>query len=413
MKFTTSHTLAAVFEQAWAITPQALQTIVQLAQRQDLNIDPKVFHASGMTEPEALLVVGGEPLEGARRAVLRGRSAVIPIVGPIFPRSNLMTLSGATSVDIIGRDLQVALDSDEVDSIILNIDSPGGMVTGTSELSDRIFAARTVKPVYAYVFGTAASGAYWLGSSATEIIGADTARLGSIGVVAAFTDTSVKDEKAGVKEIEIVSSVSPKKMPDPMTDEGRAQIQQMVDDLASVFIGAVARNRGVDESVVLEQFGQGDTIIASKATHAGMADRVGSLEELIQELNTPQKGRKRSKMQTVKQIPRIGVEQLRTQHTATYSTIHETGRRLGAQQAAAGERARIGAILALGKPGDTGIIKMALTPNMTPEEARDELDCARAAARIAVGANIYRGGGRSGIECPQPAHTSAARRSMA
>jgi hypothetical protein len=84
--------------------------------------------------------------------------------------------------------------------------------------------------------------------------------------------------------IEFVSSQSPHKRPDPSTEAGKAQIQATADDLADVFVDAVAANRGVSRDAVLSDFGRGGSLVGSKAVAAGMADRVGSLEQVIAEL---------------------------------------------------------------------------------------------------------------------------------
>jgi hypothetical protein len=91
-------------------------------------------------------------------------------------------------------------------------------------------------------------------------------------------------EKAGVTEIEIVSSQSPYKRTDPASKDGRTREQRQVDALADVFVDAVARNRAVSRSAVLEGFGQGDCFVGQAAVDAGLADRVGNLEDLIAEL---------------------------------------------------------------------------------------------------------------------------------
>ena len=158
-----------IYDHRWAITPNALETIIQIASREDHmeGLDArymenfKVFH--GVEDQEALRAiqaVQGEPLAGARRATLRGSVAIIPVIGPIFPRSNIFTsLSGATSIDSLSKDLRVALDSAEAESIILNIDSPGGEITGVSEFADMVFDARKKKMVIAYAYGMGASAA--------------------------------------------------------------------------------------------------------------------------------------------------------------------------------------------------------------------------------------------------------------
>jgi ClpP class serine protease len=65
----------------------------------------------------------------------------------------------------------------------------------------------------------------------------------------------------------------------------------MVDDLATVFVGAVARNREVSTSMVLEKFGQGDVFVGKKAVAAGLADRLGSFEQLVSDLAAGKRAR--------------------------------------------------------------------------------------------------------------------------
>jgi hypothetical protein len=93
---------------------------------------------------------------------------------------------------------------------------------------------------------------------------------------------------AGFKEMQIVSSQSPRKRLDPDSQEGRNQIQQTVDSLAEVFISAMARNRGVTVEKVLSDFGGGGVLVGRAAVDAGLADKLGSFEEGLAELSAPE-----------------------------------------------------------------------------------------------------------------------------
>src|SRR5690606_29965998 len=120
-----------------------------------------------------------------------------------------------------------------------------------------------------YAGGQMASAAYWLGSGALEIVVDRTAVLGSIGAIMTLIDERQRMEKAGVRTIQIVSSQSPDKVLDPDVDASKAKLQKIVDDLAGVFVSAVARNRGVDEETVLSDFGRGDVMVGQAAVDAG------------------------------------------------------------------------------------------------------------------------------------------------
>jgi signal peptide peptidase SppA len=220
------------------------------------------------------------------RIKTRGGVAIIPVLGPIFRRANLMTTyCGATSIEALGRDFGVALADPKVHSILLDIDSPGGEANGTEEMASMIRDARSRKPIVAYVGGRGASGAYWIASGASEIVAAKGAFLGSIGAVASYRDDTKKQERLGIKNRQYVYSGSPKKRPDLDSEEGQAQMQAQIDALGDLFVDGVARNRGVDRDHVLKKFGQGDTMIARLAVKAGMADRVGTFEKTLMDLS--------------------------------------------------------------------------------------------------------------------------------
>jgi signal peptide peptidase SppA len=233
-------------------------------------------------DPEAVEAQLGRPLDNTRTVSVRNGVASIPIEGPIFRRANLFTeISGGASVEIIARDLNKALDDQSVRAVMLVIDSPGGEVNGINELADMLYAARGRKPITAYVEGVGASAAYWIASAADEVVADATAALGSIGVIMTMRDPS----KTSARDIEFVSSQSPNKNPNPATESGRSQIQSIVDSLADVFVSTVARNRSVSRETVLSDFGQGGILIGQKAVDAGLADRLGSYEQVLAELS--------------------------------------------------------------------------------------------------------------------------------
>jgi ClpP class serine protease len=248
----------------WAIQPEWLETIADIAQR--------------VHEPdfEAVLAKQGARLDRTEGVTIRDDVALITISGPIFRYANLFTaLSGATSIETLATDLRAALDNSRVSRIVLAIDSPGGQTNGVQEFADMVFAARKEKPITAYVNELGASAAYFIAAAASEIVMAPMAAVGSIGVVATARVNKATDT------IEIVSSQSPAKRPDVATLEGRSQMQAHVDALAGVFVEKVAEYRGVDVATVLSDFGQGGVLVGQAAVNAGMADRLGSLEEVI------------------------------------------------------------------------------------------------------------------------------------
>lgn len=252
----------------WLITSEALDTVMSVADRQG--------------DVEALEARLGRSLDNTRNVTVRDGVAVILVTGPIFRYANLFTeISGATSTQVLATDFQAAFDDPAIKAIIPVFDSPGGEATGINELGDLIYNMRGRKRVVAYVSGMAASAGYWIASAAEEVVVDDTAQLGSVGVVLSLRK---REDKPGEKSYEIVSSNAPNKRPDLETEAGMAQLQARTDELASVFLDKVARNRGIPREEVNDRFRQGGIATGALAVEAGMADRLGSLESLIAEL---------------------------------------------------------------------------------------------------------------------------------
>jgi ClpP class serine protease len=265
-----------ILSQVWAILPETLELGMNIALREN--------------DVEAVQARDGKPMDRTRTASKRGCVAVIPVCGPIFRYADMFTdLCGGATVDAIAKDLHAALDDDSVDAIVLEIDSPGGQAAGIGELSAMIREGTKRKPIVAYASAHACSAAYWIAAACSEVVAAPTAILGSIGVVLAYPTKG-----DGKKSVEFVSSQSPNKRPDPSTEKGRSEVQRTVDDLASLFIGAVADYRGTTVEAVEANFGQGGLQVGQRAVDSGMADRLGTFESVLSELTATSQQRRNS-----------------------------------------------------------------------------------------------------------------------
>jgi signal peptide peptidase SppA len=216
----------------------------------------------------------------------RGSTAVIPITGTISRRMNLFSeISGGTSIDLLQRDISAALKDDSVEAIHLMIDSPGGVVNGTKELADLIYANRGVKPIKAFVDGDAFSAAYWLSAAADEVIAFDTSMVGSIGVIMQHIDVSKQNEQQGIKKTTIFAGKYKNvgNGDEPLSKDDEKYIQALVDKTYAVFVEDVAKFRGVEVSDVLENMAEGKVFTAKDALDAGLIDRIGTWEEFFNE----------------------------------------------------------------------------------------------------------------------------------
>jgi signal peptide peptidase SppA len=214
-----------------------------------------------------------------------GGVAVLPIEGTIAPKANLFTrVSGGASAQMLQTQLESAMADARVKAIVLAIDSPGGSVFGIYELAASIEAYAKEKPIVALCDAQIASAAYLIGSAANAVLITGPAVMaGSIGVVMNhqftpdFRGGQVTEITAG-KYKRIASSNA------PLSAEGRAYMQEMVDHYYSVFVDAVARHRGASAELVLERMADGRIFIGQQAIDAGLVDGVSTLDALVEQL---------------------------------------------------------------------------------------------------------------------------------
>lgn len=272
--------------------------------------DPSTYLAIG-NDPKAYGFLLREEDEEELPYEQRGDVAIVRVRGALFRQATYFSqFFGDRTYSGIADCFKQAMHDDSVRSIVFDIDSPGGDALGLSELSDLIFAAREKKPSTAVIRGLGASAAYFIASSAARVVCAKEAMVGSIGTVATYLDWKQFDAKIGIKEIEIVSSQSPKKRPDPSTDEGRSQIQRQVDDIAENFVQSVARNRGVSREIVLRDYGQGDVFVGQRAVDAGLADEISTLDEVIE--RAAEEGRRHSRAALVRSMNQNQEDRMKT-----------------------------------------------------------------------------------------------------
>ena len=155
---------------------------------------------AGGVVPEAVRAEMRAARLATRRNQGSGSVAVVPIIGSISYRMSVLhEASDGTSVQEIQRNFRDAMAESSVSTILLDIDSPGGVVPGIPELADEIFAARSKKRIVAVANTMSASAAYWLMSAATEAVVTPSGEVGSIGVYAMHLDESAALEMKGLK----------------------------------------------------------------------------------------------------------------------------------------------------------------------------------------------------------------------
>ena len=303
---------------------------------------------------EGLLKQNTPPLENTYKAEIRGNVAIIPVFGIIVPRDYWYYRA---SLELLAHDLTTAVNNPAVRAVILDMDSPGGMITGCVEMTALIRQLKAKKPIIGYAQGSCASAMYWIASACTEIVVSPTAEAGSIGVVWDTWDSSVRDQKDGYENIQIVSVISPDKRPDIKTPEGRAKIQVTIDAVAEAMVADIALNRHVTADYVKQNYGKGGLFVGQQIVDQKMAESVGVLEAIIDKYKnysstfnlTNTKG---AAMSAENQGPVISAESIQKDHPGIYQAIFNAGKTDGVKA----ECERIQKIEASAIPGYESIV---------------------------------------------------------
>lgn len=273
-----------------SILPDALDGIVAGIRAHDFG---------DMTAAEFLAEPSAERLDEFYAARSAGRPsagavAVLPVLGPIVKRDSLMSmLEGGTSTTRLVAQLRSLAADDSVATVLLNVDSPGGTVSGLPELAAEIRRTAQSKHVVAIANDLAASAAYWIASQADEVVATPEALVGSVGVFTQHVDCSGFNEQQGIKPTYVYAGrYKVEGNPDePLSDEAREHIQSIVDGIYGMFLADVAKGRSaslgttITPAMVRDQYGEGRVLMAKDAKTAGMIDRIATYSETVARLS--------------------------------------------------------------------------------------------------------------------------------
>jgi ClpP class serine protease len=173
----------------------------------------------------------------------------------------------------IREDVQAADNDPNIDRIVLDINSPGGLIHGVSATEIAIRSSK--KETVARVGNIAASAAYWLACACNKIEATSkTAFFGSIGIMGTIIDINGALEKQGIKRTVIISTDAPNKNLDPSTEKGYEEILNRMNKIHAIFAEAVATGRKTTIEKVNSDFGKGGVLIAEDALKVGMIDKI-------------------------------------------------------------------------------------------------------------------------------------------
>lgn len=196
----------------------------------------------------------------------RDKVGVVELVGEISDTSEVV------------RNLREFTRRDDLDAIVVRIDSPGGAVAPSQEVYAAMRAASKKKPVVASMGSVAASGGFWAALGADWIFAQPGSVTGSIGVVSQVADLRGVAELLRVR-FRTFKSGPLKDSGNPfreMTPEDEAHFMSLIDDIYAQFTELVAERRDLDMERV-RALADGRVMTGRAAKAAGLVDELGGL----------------------------------------------------------------------------------------------------------------------------------------
>jgi protease IV len=182
------------------------------------------------------------------------------------------------------RQLRYFLKNDNIKSIVLRIDSPGGVVAPSQEISDEVRRFAEKKKIVVSMGSLAASGGYYIAAPATMIYANPGTITASIGVILKFSNIEALMDKIGIKSHVLKTgkfkdSGSPVRQ---LSDEDRNMLQAVISNTHEQFVKAVASGRKlpVDE---VRLIADGRILTGEQAVTAKLVDRLGTLQDAVEE----------------------------------------------------------------------------------------------------------------------------------
>jgi len=203
---------------------------------------------------------------------------------------NLTTIKIEGQIERIDKTLaqiDKAILNSNIKGVLLQVDSPGGALAPSIELSMAIRRLNQIKPVIAYASGSMTSGSYYASIWTRKIIANPGAFIGSIGVLFQAPNIQPLAEKLGIKE-QVISAGEYKQMGTftrEWSPKERAGLKELIDDAYELFINDVSNARGLKKERAKE-FANARVFIANKAQDIGLIDEVGSLYSARKEIES-------------------------------------------------------------------------------------------------------------------------------
>lgn len=182
------------------------------------------------------------------------------------------------------RQLRHFLKQDTVKAVVLRVDSPGGVVGPSQEISEEVRKFALKKKIIVSMGSLAASGGYYISAPATMIYANPGTITASIGVILKLSNIESLMDKIGIKS-QVLKTGKFKDAGSPVrefTPEDRAMLQSVIDSTHEQFVRAVAAGRKISVEDV-RKIADGRILSGEQAKALKLVDRLGTLQDAIEE----------------------------------------------------------------------------------------------------------------------------------
>jgi protease-4 len=210
---------------------------------------------------------------------LDGNVALIPVKGAISSGQTDMFSSNAVESQKIVDWIKDADEDEQIEAILIEIDSPGGSPVASYEIADAI--KKTSKPTVALIRERGASGGYWVATAADVIFANPMSITGSIGVIGSYVELAGLIERYNMTYRRLVSGQYKDALNKfkELTPEEAALFQTKLNKLHDYFITAVAENRNLPKEQVIKD-ADGFMMLGVEAQEKGYVDILGGRDEV-------------------------------------------------------------------------------------------------------------------------------------
>ncbi|ENU6949938.1 TPA: S49 family peptidase [Escherichia coli] len=327
--------------------------------------------------------------------------AVLPVSGTLVSKTRaLQPYSGMTGYNGIIARLQQAISDPGVDGILLDMDTPGGMVSGAFDCADIIARMRDIKPIWALANDMNCSAGQLIACSASRRLVTQTARTGSIGVMMAHSNYGAALKTNGV-EVTLIYSGDHKVDGNPyekLPEDVRADFQARIDATRQMFAEKVSAYTGMSIQDVLNT--EAAVFSGQESVDNGLADELVNNTDALGVMREALDRRKKTTIGGTMPSPSASAatnnpadqaatqttaaaEQVTTVEATTASAMSPADMSAQVSAAVAAENSRIMGILnceeAKGRESQARVL--AETPGMTVESAQRILAAAPQSAQ--------------------------------